>query len=135
MGVLGIILLVGSISIGGYIIMDTYLGSPPKPRTLIVTFLIALAGSAFIYSDYYYEPEIVYITAESNQYIYIKDSNESTVARPIRIRVYKKFYPWFIVLRPTRMYARLYHFEGANPVEVQIDQIGINKVELYPEEK
>jgi len=124
MGFVGIFLCIGSVSIIIYIIIDAYLGAPQKPRTLLAVLITGLLGGGLIYFDYYYKPEVFYLISYSNRYQFIEKGESQVVNRPIKIKLYRKMYPSFIVLRRTRMYADIYHLdkEIVDSEEFQIEK-------------
>ena len=99
----------GSVAIIIYIIIDVYLGAPQKPRTLLAVLISGLLGGALILFDYYYKPESYYIIAYANRYQHVQNSKVTMMNQPIKVKILRKSYPAYIVLRRSRMYADVTH--------------------------
>ena len=119
MGFIGIFFTIGSVVIIIYILIDVYLGAPRKPRTIIAAITTCVIGVALIYFDYYFKPYIYYYITYSNRYQFIDKGKTEIVNRPIKIKLFRKVYPSFIVLRRSRVYADVYHLDKEVPDEEQ----------------
>lgn len=127
MGFIGICFAIGSVAIIIYIIIDVYLGAPQKPRTLLTVLITGILGGVLIFFDYYYKPESYYIIAYANRYQYVQNNKATVMNQPIKIKILRKIYPQFIVLRRSRMYADVIHL---NKEVVEGEEFKIeNKVE------
>jgi hypothetical protein len=95
MGVVGIILVIACVAIAGYIILDTHLGAPPKPRTFIIVLLLALAGVLLIVVDYTTQPLTTHAELTTREIEFIYGKTSSKLSEPSRIKIKRNVYPWY----------------------------------------
>ena len=102
MGLIGILLVVASLAIAVYIIMDTYLGAPPKPKTLLVFIVIAILGGSLIFIDYHTQPEVHHAELSTSDIEFTYKDRSNRLGRPIKMKFKKNLYPWYSIFHRTR---------------------------------
>ncbi|MBN1531513.1 MAG: hypothetical protein JXA20_02515 [Spirochaetes bacterium] len=99
MGVVGIVLVIACAAIGGFIIVDTYLGAPPKPRTFIIVLVLALLGVMLIVVDYNTQPLTTHAELSTGEIEFIYGKTSSKLSSPSRIKIKRNVYPWYSMFK------------------------------------
>jgi hypothetical protein len=102
MGLIGIVLVIGCIAIAGYMIMDTYLGAPPKPRVLLTVIAIGVLGGLMIFVDYKTQPQIIHAEFTTDEVEYFTKNKMNKVTSPIKLRLKRDIYPWYSIFNRNR---------------------------------
>ncbi|MCU0846414.1 MAG: hypothetical protein MUD12_00840 [Spirochaetes bacterium] len=104
MGLIGIVLLVAAISLAGFIILDTKLGSPPRPKTIIVLVCIMVIGIGLIVSDYKIPPTVQKVElTTSDMEIEIDKKTAKLLNKPIKLKIIRDVYPWYSIFNRNRI--------------------------------
>ncbi len=103
MGIVGIILVIASVAIIGYIILDTYLGAPPKPRTVLVVLGTAIIGVMLIFIDYSTQPTTTHAELTTGEIEFLYKSQSNKLTRPTRIRLKRNVYPWYSIFHRNKL--------------------------------
>ena len=111
MGLAGIILFIASFAIAIFIIIDTYLGTPPKPKTLGGAIITVLIGISLIYGDYNLKPRVakVELVTDDIEIIENVDKDEpKQINKPYKIIVTKDEYPWYSLFNKDRIRIKVF---------------------------
>ncbi len=106
MGLAGIILFISAVAIALFIVVDTYLGTPPKPKALVAAIIVSLIGIVLIVWDANLEPRVskVELTTEDIEIIEDMETDDAKkVEKPVKIIVTRDVYPWYSLFNKDRI--------------------------------
>ena len=110
MGLIGIILLVGAIAIAGFIMLDTKLGSPPRPKALLISFIFVFIGLCLIVIDYNMPPTVQRAELTTNDLeiavdkeIVVNKNQIQQLNKPVKVKIIRDKYPWYSIFNRNKI--------------------------------